>query len=287
LSSGICLGQESFVDGVELTTIKAPWVIRILGQDLDVTQVKTKANEQSAYFMMVSDRDRLNVSVFIEPIDKCKTSEQCRDFILMNGNPGWGKFQDLAQGKIKDFSYFEFYRPETQGKPVKMLDMYAEFVSDGYWVDLHISKVLYKKEDHRLFEDVVNSMRFVPKNDTTDVAFAGQKAMAEKATNSWLGLWDNKKCGESFLAMSSITRAENTKASWVDYCAKVNGTLGPKKTRTLIASAYTRSLLPKTERPLAIQAYQTNFANRPAVVEVVGLLLEKEGNWTVSNYMPE
>ena len=287
LSSGICVGQENFVDGVDLTTIRAPWTVRILGNDLDITIVKAQANEQSGYFMMVNEAKGLNVSVFIEPVDKCKTSEGCRDYTLNYGNPGWGKFQDLAKGKIKDFSYFEFYRPEAFGKPLKMLDMYAEYVSDGYWVDLHISKALYKKEDHKLFEDVVNAVRFLPKNDGTDAAFVAQRSKAAAASASWLELWDSKKCGESFLAMSSITRAENTKGSWSDYCVMVNGELGLKRSRTLIASAYTRSLLPKTARPLAIHAYHTNFANRSSVVEIMGLLLEKDGNWTVSNYIPQ
>ena len=286
LCNGICTAQESFVDGVELSTIKAPWTIRILGNDLDITQVQAK-DEQSAYFMMVSGSSNLNVSVFIEPIDKCKTSEACRDHVLGLGNPAWGKFQDLSKGKIKDFSYFEFFRPEVKGKPMQVLDMYAEYVSDGYWIDLHISKVLYKKEDHKLFENVVNSIRFVPKNAAADPAFAAQKTQAEKVTNSWLGFWDSKKCRETFLGMSSITRAENEEKSWVDYCAMVNDKLGQKKSRTLIASAYTSSLLPKTERPLAVLAYHSNFANRSSVVEIIGLVLEKEGNWTVSNYLPQ
>ncbi len=283
----IGLAQNSFVDGVDLTTIKAPWTMLILGKGLDITGVQAKPDEASAYFMMVNDAVHINVSVFIEPIDKCKTGEECRDRVLGLGNPAWGKYQDLAKGKINDVSYFEFYRPELQGKSLKMLDMYAEFVKDGYWVDLHISKVLYKKEDHKLFEDLVNAVRFLPKNDKTDAAFMSQRSKAEAATTSWLGLWDSKKCRESFRAMSSITRAENDEKGWADYCVMVNGKLGAKSSRNLIASAYTNSLPEKTDRPLAIHAYQTNFANRSSVVEVIGLVLEKDGKWTVSNYLPQ
>ena len=36
-----------------------------------------------------------------------------------------------------------------------MLDMYAEYVDQGYWVDVHISKVSYQKDDHALFEKVI------------------------------------------------------------------------------------------------------------------------------------
>jgi hypothetical protein len=49
--------------------------------------------------------------------------------------------------------------------PVKQQNMYAEFVVDGYWVDLHISKVLYEPKDHVLFEELVKSIKFEPKEE--------------------------------------------------------------------------------------------------------------------------
>jgi hypothetical protein len=41
--------------------------------------------------------------------------------------------------------------------------LYAEFVVDGFWVDFHISKVLYKPEEHELFEQLVKAIKFEPK----------------------------------------------------------------------------------------------------------------------------
>jgi hypothetical protein len=41
--------------------------------------------------------------------------------------------------------------------------MYAEFVQDGFWVDLHISKVQYDKKERKLFEALINSATFEPK----------------------------------------------------------------------------------------------------------------------------
>jgi len=282
----LATAQEGFVDGVQMTTVKAPWVLRIVGQDLDMGDVKAKPDEASAYFMMTSDATKLNVSVFVEPVSKCKSAEACRDYVLGLGNPAWGTYQDLAKGKIGDASYFEFYRPEIQGHPVKMLDMYAEFVQDGYWIDMHISKVLYEKKDHPLFETVVNSSKFLPKTEKQTSPFDSQLAQAQSSTTSWLLLWDTQKCAESFTAMSSITRSENTQDSWVDYCKKFNGLLGPNTSRKLIGSALTTSLSPKTGRPLAILAYQSDFKNHRSIVEILALMLEKDGKWTVTNYEP-
>ncbi len=117
----------------------------------------------AGYFFITNDSTYLNASVWIEPVGKCKTSRECRDMVWKLGNPAWGEFQNPVLSEIGSVSYFEFYRPSVQGQPVKMLDMYAEFVKDGYWVDLHMSKVLYKKDDHSLFEDFVRSAVFESK----------------------------------------------------------------------------------------------------------------------------
>ena len=284
LSNVPASAQDGFVDGVELTTTKAPWTLRVLGNDLDLKNVQAKPDEQSAYFLMASESSKLNVSVFIEPVDKCKTSDACRDHVLGLGNPKWGKYQDLAKGAIKGFSYFEFYRPEVDGRPVKMLDMYAQYVGDGYWADVHISKVLFEKEDRKLFERLLNSIEFVPK--TKPGSLDAQVAKAEASVSSWLGLWDAGKCPETYKPLSPITRAELKEKDWVDFCTKAGSFLGTKTSRKRIATAFTRSLPGKTDRPVAIVAYHSNFSNRQSVVELVALLLENNGSWTITNYLP-
>jgi hypothetical protein len=59
-----------------------------------------------------------------------------------------------VQSEIGDVSYFEFFMPSFRCVPVKRQNMYAEFVTDGFRVDMHISKALYKPEEHELFERV-------------------------------------------------------------------------------------------------------------------------------------
>jgi hypothetical protein len=285
LLAAACAGQDNFVDGVDLTTIKAPWTLRIAGNDLDITGVKAKPDQASAYFMMASESTKLNVSVFIEPVDKCKSSEECRDHSLNLGNPAWGKYEQLAKGKLKDFSYFEFYRPVAQGQPLKMQDMYAEYVSQGYWVDVHISKVLYTKQDHLLFEKLINSINFIPRTGSAPTAFDVQLGKGQASVNSWLALWANSKCKESFSALSSLSRDGISEQDWSNYCARLNKGLGANKSRNLIAAAFSRSLPDKTDRPLAILAYNSSFENVPSAVELISLMLEKEGNWSITNYL--
>lgn len=285
--AGNCFGQSEFVDGVHLTTTKAPWTMRILGNDLDITGVQAKPDEASAYFMMASASTKLNVSVFIEPVDKCKSSDECRNHVLNAGNPQWGKFEQLAKGNLKNFSYFEFYRPEVQGQPVKMLDMYAQYVSDGYWVDVHISKVLYTKTDHALFEKVINSIVFTPQKGASATNFDAQLNKAQTAAAGWLSLWDKNKCKESYAALAPTTREGVSETAWFGYCLRTIQDLGDNKSRKFIAAAFARSLPAKTDRPLAVLAYHSAFENQSSIVELTALMLAKDGSWLVTNYVTQ
>lgn len=148
---------------ISFTSPDAPWNLVLAMKGFSVSRQQVKADGSGVYFMLSNKSTYVNASIWIEPAAKCKTSKECRDMIWKAGNPGWGEFQTPLLSEIGDVSFFEFYRPSVEGQPVKMLDMYAEFVQDGYWVDLHISKVLYKKDDHALFEDLVKSASFVPK----------------------------------------------------------------------------------------------------------------------------
>lgn len=148
---------------IAFTVREAPWNF-VLPGGFTVTQQKLRPDGTAGYFLMTREKDYLTISLWIEPVEDCKTSKACRDMVFKTGNPAWGEYQDLVQSEIGDVSFFEFYRPVVQGQPLKMLDMYAEFVRDDYWIDLHISKVLYRKSDHVIFEDLVKSAAFEVKD---------------------------------------------------------------------------------------------------------------------------
>lgn len=143
-----------------MTTLKAPWMMTISGEGFKITQQKLSPDGTRGYFLMEDEKTSVTASVFIEPAVKCKTSKECRDMVLNAGNPGWIGPINKVSSEMGNVSYFEFLIPYFQGQPIKQQNMYAEFVESDYWVDLHISKVLYKKENHVLFENMVKSVKF-------------------------------------------------------------------------------------------------------------------------------
>ena len=134
-------------------------------KDFEIAQRQEKPDGSGAYFFLTSEQSHLNVSFYIEPVSACKDSKACRDMVWKSGNPAWEKPKNFISSQIGDISYFEFLIPSFQGQPIRQQNMYAEFVVDGFWVDLHISKVLYKPEEHELFEQLVKAIKFEPKQD--------------------------------------------------------------------------------------------------------------------------
>ena len=271
--------QSAVSDSIRFTSTGAPWWVVIDGPGYEVKSVGTKSD--GAYFLLFPTKDELNVSIWIEPASKCKTSVECRDLVLTAGNPRWGKYERLNKASFGKFDYFEFFRPQVQDQPLQMQDMYAQYVDAGHWMDVHISKDLYKPEDKARFERLLSSMKFLPKAQKpadTDAA-----ASLVRVGQSWLGIWDQQKCGESYRALTSISREMVKEPLWLEYCKSAHLGLGKLKSRELIAITTTSSLPPKPDRSGAVLRFQTAFENRETV-EYISLTTEKDGTWKVSNY---
>jgi len=155
--------QQPEGSSVKLTVPKAPWTIFISGPALVLNRQELNPDGSRGYFMLVDEKAKMFASLYIEPVNKCKTSKECRDMVWKLGNPAWQKPQNVKLSEIGEISILELLVPEYQGRPIRQQNMYAEFVVEGYWVDLHLSKVLYQDQDRGLFERMVKSVRFESK----------------------------------------------------------------------------------------------------------------------------
>ena len=161
LTNASAAGQEKRIG---FTAPGTPWTLTMPADDFQTAEHKIRDDGKGAYFYLVDEKQHLNVSMFIEPVKDCQTSKACRDMIWKIGNPAWEHPQNVAQSEIGDVSIFELLVPKFQGQKINQQNMYAEFVFDGFWVDLHISKVLYQPEERPMFERIVKSIKFEPKS---------------------------------------------------------------------------------------------------------------------------
>ena len=150
---------------IGFTVPAAPWTLTLPKDDLVVEMQQVKPDGQRGHFSIYDRKSKMSISFFIEPATQCKDSKACRDMVWKSGNPSWENPQNVVLSKMGDVSYFEFLIPSFRGMPVKQHNVYAEFVKDEFWVDLHISKGLYKVEEHDLFERIIKSIKFEPKRE--------------------------------------------------------------------------------------------------------------------------
>ena len=150
---------------IGFTVPAAPWTLTLPKNDLLVEKQQVKPDGRHGYFSINDRKSNMAISFFIEPATKCKDSKACRDMVWKSGNPSWENPQNVVLSEMGDVSYFEFFIPSFRGAPVKQHNVYAEFVEGGFWVDLHISKVLYNPEEHELFERTIKSIKFEPKRE--------------------------------------------------------------------------------------------------------------------------
>jgi hypothetical protein len=137
---------------------------RILGAlfaaaDFDIAESRQSPDGKQSYFLFRDDKTGVIASIYIEPAVKCADSASCRDFVRTSNLSQVTGAENVASSEIDIVSVFEYLLP-VKDLAVRQHNMYAEFVRDGFWVDLHISKLQYKQEDRKLFETLVRSVKF-------------------------------------------------------------------------------------------------------------------------------
>ncbi len=271
---------------IVITVPAAPWTLTLPGDNLAIEQQQIKPDGQHGYFLITTTKNDMTISLFIEPAVKCKSSKECRDMVWKMGNPSWENPQKVVLSEIGDVSFVEFFMASYQSMPVQQQNMYAEFVVDGFWVDLHISKTLYKPKEHELFERLVKSIKFEPKNGISAVrAEDSPEIAAQKAIEAWVPLWDSGRYAESYRELAEDTKKNITKEQWFVYWTAVRKPLGRVQSRKLIEAKYMKSLPGVPDHEGAVLRYESSFENRKAIVETFGMMHETNGTWRVANYV--
>jgi len=151
---------------IEFSVPAAPWTLTLPAEDFVVEHQQIKPDGRSGYFLMNDRKRMMTVSFFIEPVNHCKDSKACRDMVWKMGNPSWVNIKSPALSEIGEVSVLEFLLPSFQGQDIQQQNMYAEFVVEGFWVDFHVSKILYQPQEHEWFERTIKSIKFEPKKNS-------------------------------------------------------------------------------------------------------------------------
>jgi len=106
----------------------------------------------------IDKNSNINLSIFIEKTDSKGDKNECRDFY-------WNKSKNspLAKENVQKYetdklAVVEHDTKKFNGQTVNFHSMNAYLAQNGYWIDVHISKVGYSEKDKEIFQRLLSSI---------------------------------------------------------------------------------------------------------------------------------
>lgn len=273
---------------MRFTIDAAPWVMTVSAGNMKLTQQDVKPDGNKGYFMLTGENSALVVSFWIEPVKKCSDSKSCRDLIYESNVPLLKEPTNLKKSEIGSTSVFEYHLAASQGVPVKQQNMYAEFVQEGYWVDMHLSKTRYEPKDHVLFEEFIKSVKFEKKQGKEILLTVPEENLLQDAmlvSTEWMKLMDEGKYEECWEKLAKFPKEAMPHEQWITYMQAVRNPLGTVKERIPTKSEMVDALKNLPDQKGAIIQYTSSFENKKSVMETFAVIQEKTGEWKMGFYV--
>jgi len=150
------LSQENGV--ITISSKAVSWGLQFPEGDFQLQVERKSPDGLNHYYYFASKKLQLNASFTLETAEKCFCSKECRDIYLKPPNPGIVNPQKINNFDLNEFAVVEFLVPEFKGTKVNQMNFSAHYVKDGYWVDMHLSKVKYQPGERSLFTSFANSV---------------------------------------------------------------------------------------------------------------------------------
>lgn len=134
------------------------WKLKLPASDWKVVQEKQKKGGSGFYYHLTSEKYSLNFSVFLDKTDKCASPTECRELFWKNPGPKYKNPMGVIKKTVNEFSVIQFYIDKPMGYPVVQSNISAHSYRDGFWVDIHMSKVGKQYPDHHSMNDVLETV---------------------------------------------------------------------------------------------------------------------------------
>jgi Protein of unknown function (DUF4019) len=114
---------------------------------------------------------------------------------------------------------------------------------------------------------------------------ASTDAAARQATERWLALVDAGKYGESWDEAAPILKNSSSRKDWIAYVKEKREHLGRVLSRKLLKADPLKNVAGLPPGQFVGMQYRTSFEKLKNAVEVIVPVLDKDGQWRVSEYV--
>jgi len=147
------------------------WSIIFPKSDYKILQSKQRSNGRSRYFHLANNSG-VNVSFFIEPSVKCASSNDCRTYQIKHPSPSMAASVNNREYELNNFSIIYYMLkeadktsikriPQLAGKTINQMNINAHYVKNGYWADIHMSKMQSTPKDETTFNNFISSIQLL------------------------------------------------------------------------------------------------------------------------------
>jgi tetratricopeptide (TPR) repeat protein len=177
VSEGAARAQQALASAkFEVWLPGKPWAL-----ELDGAGFTAKSNEIQPdgrrYFLAENAKTRMAVSVFLEAAKAPAPPGDCKRLLesKASGNSSFApdSLKRVAYRQDGEMHILEFTVAELDGQPVNQKKVFGCLIKDDVFVDIHVSKVFSKAADQPIFDALLESFHFVPKEPTADAIVTG------------------------------------------------------------------------------------------------------------------
>jgi tetratricopeptide (TPR) repeat protein len=163
LLTTLCLPAAARQGEPDVRRVAVPgekWAMELSLPGFKVERDEVRGDGKGRMLMAGDERTGYVVSVFLEPVPHGETAEQLRDSDASGYRESPLKPSGFKSGEYKSFPTLEYIVKEFRGQRVDQKHFNAYIVRGGFWAHVHLSKMLFKEGDEKLFYKIVDSVKF-------------------------------------------------------------------------------------------------------------------------------
>jgi tetratricopeptide (TPR) repeat protein len=153
-----------------------PWALE-LGAPGFVVKANEMQRDGRRYFLAQNSKTQMIASVFLESMKGPAAPGECKrsleDKVKRNSSLTLNGLKGVAYRESEGMEILEFSMPEVNGAPANQKNIFGCLIKDTVFVDIHLSKVLFKAADQAALDELMHSFHFVTKEMVTAVVPVG------------------------------------------------------------------------------------------------------------------
>lgn len=149
---------------LEVTIADESWTLAFDVKNFSIKENRVQPDGR-VYLLAENGKTMVTMSVYLERVQGTATASNCQatQKARLNEKVGYER-EKIETRQSAGMEIVEYTIPEFSGAPIQQRNLFACLAKDDVYVDLHLSKVLYRPDDEKLFTGILDSAQFIPKS---------------------------------------------------------------------------------------------------------------------------